>query len=106
MARSTTVRKTVSKRKAPVAPAAASHVQPPSTQRTSVQTAGIEPKWYVRFEPGSIVAGHLDAGADEAVYGRIGIIHYEHKPAIRLLEVVRAGRASDMDGGSSGRKPG
>lgn len=66
----------------------------------------IEPKWFVRLGPGSMVAGHLGAAEGEAVYGRIGVIHYEHKPAIRLLEVVRAERASEMDRGSPSRKSG
>jgi len=49
----------------------------------------IEPKWYVRFGPGGLVARHVGAAEGEAVYGRIGVIHYEHQPAMRLLEVVR-----------------
>ena len=51
----------------------------------------IEPKWFVRFGEGSPLLAHFGSDVKEA-FGRIGIIHCDHKPAIELLEVVVAGR--------------
>ena len=49
----------------------------------------IEPRWFVRFGPGSSVLGYFAAGTGEA-YGRIGTIYCDGEPAIELLEVVVA----------------
>lgn len=47
----------------------------------------IEPKWFLRFDGESFVFEHLEG---EEAYGRIGTIHVEGRPVIRLLEVVVA----------------
>jgi chorismate-pyruvate lyase len=47
----------------------------------------IEPKWFLRFGQDSFVFEHLEG---EEAYGRIGTIHVEGRPVIRLLEVVVA----------------
>jgi chorismate-pyruvate lyase len=46
----------------------------------------IEPKWYFRFDADAPMAAHFDNPGD--VYGRVGIIHCDGRPAIELLEVV------------------
>ena len=47
----------------------------------------IEPRWFVRFCEGSTPLAHFGPDTSEA-FGRIGIIHCNHKPAIELLEIV------------------
>lgn len=47
----------------------------------------IEPKWFVRFTAPTSLLAHFGRNVTEA-FGRIGIIHCNHKPAIELLEVV------------------
>jgi len=53
----------------------------------------IEPKWYLRFEPGHRLLESFRPAPAQAVYGRIGVIHYEGRPAIELLEIVRGEKA-------------
>jgi hypothetical protein len=49
----------------------------------------VEPKWYLRFPASAPLLTAAGMGAlSHAVYGRIGVIHCEHEPAIELLEVV------------------
>lgn len=45
----------------------------------------IEPRWYFRFDPGSAPATAL---GNVTAYGRLGVIHCDHQPAIEVLEVV------------------
>jgi len=57
----------------------------------------IEPKWFLRF-PGPQPQKEYFAEQDGApVYGRIGMIHCNHEPAIELLEIVteKRGPASE-----------
>ncbi|MGE3181165.1 MAG: hypothetical protein AB7N71_06000 [Phycisphaerae bacterium] len=50
----------------------------------------VEPRWFYKL-PVSLRAHHkLDAAPHEPVYGRVGVIHCNEKPAIELLEIVRA----------------
>lgn len=49
----------------------------------------IQPRWYFRFthpSPALQSFGPPDIGE---AYGRVGVIHYEGRPAIELLEIVR-----------------
>lgn len=45
----------------------------------------IEPRWFFRFEAGSIPA---EALGGSPVFGRLGVIHCDNQPAIEVLEVV------------------
>jgi hypothetical protein len=47
----------------------------------------IEPQWYFRFEPACPLMAHFDAALPSA-FGRVGVIHCDQRPAIRLLEIV------------------
>ncbi len=47
----------------------------------------IEPKWYFRLESSCPMLDHFGPGVQQA-YGRVGLIHCDHQPAIELLEVV------------------
>ena len=47
----------------------------------------IEPKWYFRLERSCPMLDHFGSGVSRA-YGRVGLIHCDHQPAIELLEVV------------------
>ncbi len=47
----------------------------------------IEPKWYFRLESSCPMLDPFGSGVQEA-YGRVGLIHCDHQPAIELLEVV------------------
>ncbi len=47
----------------------------------------IEPKWYFRLENSCPMLDHFGSGVSRA-YGRVGLIHCDHQPAIELLEVV------------------
>lgn len=51
----------------------------------------IEPSYFLRFSAGTAIAGFFPDVADASVYGRLGVIHCDGQPAIRLLEVVRPG---------------
>lgn len=48
----------------------------------------IEPKWYFRFAPQSPLAEHFEPRHRKSVFGRIGVIHCDGRPAILLLEIV------------------
>jgi hypothetical protein len=49
----------------------------------------VEPRWYLKFPPNAPMLGAAGMAAlAHPVYGRIGIIHCDHEPAIELLEVV------------------
>lgn len=50
----------------------------------------IEPRWYYRFGPASCVRREMGMSPQEPLYGRVGTIHCDGRPAIELLEVVRA----------------
>jgi chorismate-pyruvate lyase len=58
----------------------------------------IEPRWYLRFPAeGSLAAGfgYAPPTPRAELYGRIGTIHCNHRPAIELLEIVTgAGQAN------------
>ncbi len=47
----------------------------------------IEPKWYFRLENSCPMLDRFGSGVQQA-YGRVGLIHCDHQPAIDLLEVV------------------
>ena len=47
----------------------------------------IEPKWYFRLENSCPMRDHFGSSVQQA-YGRVGLIHCDHQPAIELLEVV------------------
>ncbi len=47
----------------------------------------IEPKWYFRLESSCPMLDHFGSSVQQA-YGRVGLIHCDHQPAIELLEVV------------------
>ncbi|MCH8964900.1 MAG: hypothetical protein IIB58_08070 [Planctomycetes bacterium] len=47
----------------------------------------IEPKWYFRLQSSCPMLDHFGSGVQQA-YGRVGLIHCDHQPAIELLEVV------------------
>lgn len=48
----------------------------------------IEPKWYLRFAGPYPQCEYFDSDAAAPVFGRIGLIHCDGKPAIELLEIV------------------
>jgi hypothetical protein len=57
----------------------------------------ISPLCFLRFPPQSSVIGLFGgAGNDEAVYGRIGSIYCDEKPAIELLEIVVNTRITEL----------
>ncbi|MEK6643553.1 MAG: hypothetical protein AAB385_05710 [Planctomycetota bacterium] len=47
----------------------------------------IEPQWFLKFGGSGLLAEQFD-GASTPFYGRLGVIYFEERPAIRLLEVV------------------
>lgn len=47
----------------------------------------VEPKWFLRFDASGILAEQFGAIATP-LFGRVGTIYFEDRPAIRLLEVV------------------
>ena len=47
----------------------------------------IDPRWYYRFLPTSPLSQHFGT-MHAATYGRWGVIYCDHRPAIRLLEIV------------------
>ena len=50
----------------------------------------VKPRWFMRFPPrGPMLTFFGDAG-DRPLYGRIGTIYCDEKPAIELLEIVTA----------------
>ncbi len=53
----------------------------------------IEILWFLRFPDDSPLTRHFDSVEVGVLYGRIGVIHCNHLPAIELLEVVRAAPA-------------
>ncbi|NOT00749.1 MAG: hypothetical protein HOP29_08985 [Phycisphaerales bacterium] len=57
----------------------------------------VEPLWFVGFDGDSPVAAHFGGTGRGPVFGRVGMIHYDHQPAIELLEVV-AGEGGTPDG--------
>jgi len=50
----------------------------------------IKPRWFMRFAPRGPLAIFGEDGAVESLYGRIGTIYCDEKPAIELLEIVTA----------------
>jgi hypothetical protein len=49
----------------------------------------VEPKWYLKFPASAPLLAAAGMGPlTHPVYGRIGVIHCDHEPAIELLEVV------------------
>jgi len=48
----------------------------------------VEPKWFVRFPAGGPIVECFGARGKVDAYGRLAIIHLDHKPAVELLEVV------------------
>jgi chorismate-pyruvate lyase len=50
----------------------------------------IEPQWFFRFDAKSPLVAHFARPID-AAFGRLGVIHCDHRPAIRLLEIVSGG---------------
>ena len=50
----------------------------------------IEPRWFLKIGPKSVIRRHLDVDASTPVFGRIGTIFCDDEPAIELLEVVVA----------------
>lgn len=50
----------------------------------------IEPRWFFAFAPGSKPSSALSEGDGGDVFGRLGVIHCDGRPAIEVLEVVRA----------------
>jgi hypothetical protein len=49
----------------------------------------VEPRWYLKFPANAPMLRAAGIGPfSHPVYGRIGIIHCDHEPAIELLEVV------------------
>ncbi len=60
----------------------------------------IEPQWFLRFPAGRALPTGFDRDGDGDLYGRVGTIHCDGKPAITLLEIVTGlsygGHASDQ----------
>jgi chorismate-pyruvate lyase len=50
----------------------------------------VEPRWYLRFAPDSAVVQYFVPRPPQEVYGRLGLIHCNGRPAVELLEVVPA----------------
>lgn len=48
----------------------------------------VEPRWFYRFGPDSSVRSELYVDAMTPVFGRVGTIYCDERPAIELLEVV------------------
>lgn len=60
----------------------------------------VEPRWFYRFGPDSAILPHFHMDLPDGTstvaqpphqneaWGRVGVIHVNHQPAIRLLEVV------------------
>jgi len=48
----------------------------------------IQPKWFLKFEPGSSVLNWMGAKYDKPLYGRLGTIYCNGEPAVEVLEVV------------------
>ena len=48
----------------------------------------IEPRWFLRFTNPAACAAAWSVSHSGDLYGRVGIIHYEHRPAIELLEIL------------------
>ncbi len=55
----------------------------------------IEPRWYLRFEPGSHLLLCFGHSPQDGAFGRIGTIYCDDEPAIELLEIV-----TDLKGGA------
>jgi chorismate-pyruvate lyase len=65
----------------------------------------VEPLWYVRFDGDTPVAKRLGVGGRGPVFGRVAMIHYDHQPAIELLEVVNdSARPASAAGGGRNRE--
>ena len=58
----------------------------------------IEPVSYLRLEHDHPYARRLSRAKDEAVYGRLGVIHCNDAAAIELLEVVTESRSHAAEG--------
>jgi hypothetical protein len=59
----------------------------------------IKPRWFLRFPERGPLLNFFADSSDRAMYGRIGTIYCDGKPAIDLLEIV-TGIPSPIEGGS------
>jgi hypothetical protein len=48
----------------------------------------VEPTAYLRLTPGPAMMGWFDLADPVPVYGRLGIIHCDERPAVEVLEIV------------------
>ena len=48
----------------------------------------VQPKWFLRFDPGSTILEWMKAKTDKPYYGRLGTIYCNGEPAVEVLEVV------------------
>jgi hypothetical protein len=49
----------------------------------------VQPLWYLRFSPECPIVDYFRPLPAGSLYGRIGVIHCDGRPALELLEVVR-----------------
>lgn len=49
----------------------------------------VQPLWYLRFTPDCPLVEYFRPAVAGPLYGRIGVIHWDGRPALELLEVVR-----------------
>ena len=55
----------------------------------------IEPRWFFRFDAPCPLLDFFKPDEVKTAYGRLGTIHCDGEPAIELVEVVSAARATD-----------